>query len=103
MLDAYGSVREMRNLRCGHEFTYGRVDAQRTSTGSLCAAATILLTCMTRGRSRTVLLCVSVRSVCLVVCVRVLLFCVWFCASARGVSGPVRAFCVLSEVEICEL
>ena len=24
----------------------------------------------------------------------------WFCASARGVSGPVRAFCVLSEVEI---
>ena len=44
-------------------------------------------------------MCVSVRSVCLV-CVRVLLFCVWFCASARGVSGPVRA-CVLSEVEIC--
>ena len=24
-------------------------------------------------------------------CTRVLLFCVWFCASARGVSGPVRA------------
>ena len=44
--------------------------------------------------------CEREREVCLSgAFVRVLLFCVWFRASARGVSGLVRA-CVLSEVEI---
>ena len=50
---------------------------------------------MTTGNS----VCVNVtREVCLG-CVRGLLFCVWLCAGARCVSGPVRA-CVLSVVEI---